>query len=121
MKSLESQYDSLVEALTEILGEKVTNITVDGQNISPSGHRPSLLIEPPEITSSQWNSADVAWKIDIIAGTTTTQATAMFDCLSILTLLLNSSINVANASPISFRNNGIVLAGYQVTLNPLEN
>jgi hypothetical protein len=34
--------------------------------------------------------------------------------------LVSAKLNIASATAITFRNNGVNLAGYQLTLNPLD-
>lgn len=118
--SLRTQYEKLQNSLLEALGDAVTNITTDGQLVSPAPGKPSVLIEPPDLTSESWDEIEAVWKIDVIAGTTTTQALSIFECLDVIDKLVSAKLNIASATAITFRNNGVNLAGYQLTLNPLD-
>lgn len=120
MSSLNEQYEILTETLQGLLGNSVTNITVDGQFISPKQGVPSVLIEPPELSVEKWSEGEATWKIDIIAGTTTTQALSLFDCLTVLDKLIAGNLNIASATPVTYLNNGLSLAAYQITLNPFD-
>lgn len=118
--SLTTQYERLQQRIADILGDSVSNVTTDGQYVSPSPGKPSVLVEPPDIESDRWKSLTPTWRIDVIAGSSTTQALSVFDCFAALDKLAEGNLNIASATPITFRSNGLTLAGYQITLNPLD-
>lgn len=120
MSTLLDQYEALTDWLVDALGDTVASVTNDGQLVAPQPGRPSILIEPPEIGSQQWKEAEATWKVDVIAGSSTTQPAAFFDCLAALDRLSAAGLNIDSASPITFKSNGLSLAGYQITLNPLD-
>lgn len=120
MTSLREQYDSLQDTLLSALGSAVSNITTDGAFVSPQAGAPTLLIEPPELDSDDWQSVNAVWKVDVIAAGATTQALSFFDCLDVIDLMVAKNINIASATPITWRGTGGSLVGYQITLNPLD-
>lgn len=116
---INQQYDLLIESLTDFIGSQVTVITSDGQQIRPNVGKPSVLVEPPEISSDSYGDLSATWKIDIIAGTATTQPSAMFECMKVIDALSGSTLPFTEAIPVTYSAAGKSLAAYQVTINPI--
>lgn len=115
------QREWLIERLTESVGDLVSVIAIDAQNIQPLPGKAAVFIGPPAIEYEGWELTTVTWTICVVAGTTATQVAAMDIILKVLEKLRKDEINMAKAEPVTwnYANSGD-LPAYRITLNPFD-
>ncbi len=113
--------DALMETLTNILGDLVTSVSVDAQDVRPLPGKAAILIEPPTVEWPDWNRTVCTWQLDVVAGTFTTQADALPIITNVIDALADAGLNLQRAEPVGFALAGQgTVAAFQITLNPLE-
>lgn len=123
MNAILTEREKLTALLTDTLGDIIQIVTTDAAEARPTPDHVAVLIEPPELAWPSWDETPVInWTLDLIAGTTATQAQALDLITDALQLLAaNTDLNVNSAQPATFMQpNGGTLASYQLRLNPLE-
>lgn len=121
MHHILAQRDALIAWLKEHTGGLVDEVTVDPAAVRPLPGRASILIEPPDLKWPSWNDPVIAWKIDVIAGTTATQRESLDLILDVIEHMIDADLNVDAAVPVTFSLAGAGdRAAYQITLNPLD-
>lgn len=113
---------ALMELLTDALGDLVQRVTIDPAEARPTPGRVAILIEPPALEYETWSPDPVTtWRLDVIAGTMATQSAALDLILAAIDRLASIPLNIQRAAPVTVSlPSGGSLAGYQMTLNPLE-
>lgn len=122
MSRIISERDKLVAMLTDMVGDLVTAVTIDAQAARPLPGKVAVLIDPPEITYEGWQFVSTIWTVNLIAGTTATQAESLDLLIPVLERLHERHLNMKAAKPVTYSLAGVGnLAAYELTLNPLEN
>ncbi|WEV67967.1 hypothetical protein OZX72_03010 [Bifidobacterium sp. ESL0769] len=99
--------------------EHVDLVTHKANEVKPG--KTSVYIEPPEITSNNWDSFDIPWVACIISATPTTQDKAFDDIMAVLDEWFAANININQAKPITFDlKSAGTLGGYEVTFGGLD-
>lgn len=121
MSYVVTERDALIDALTDMLGDLATVVTIDAQDARPLPGRIAVLIDPPEITFEGWQYVTPTWTVNLIAGTMATQTAAMDLLIDAVERLQARHLNMRDAKPSTFTLAGVGnLAAYTITLNPLE-
>lgn len=120
--NVSSERERLVALLENALGDLVQRVTTDPAEARPSPGRVAVLVEPPELVWETWApDPETTWKLDVVAGTTATQAAALDLILAAIGRLAALPLNMQRADPVTVTlPSGGAVAGYQITLNPLE-
>lgn len=122
MSRVVDEGNALIDAVTDALGDSASVVTMDVQGARPMPGKVAVFIEPPDIDYPTWGDRPVTtWRLDLIAGTMTTQGEAFALIMAAIGRLAAHDINIQQARPatMSLAQAGSV-AAYQVTLNPLE-
>ncbi|MDU2421566.1 MAG: hypothetical protein E7D48_05615 [Bifidobacterium scardovii] len=116
------QRDALMTLLEDSLGDLVQIITIDEQKARPLPGRVAVFVEPPDLEYPRWgNEPEITWRLDLIAGTTATQAPSLDLIMRAIDLLAERDVNIQAARPVTISLDGAGnIAAYQLTLNPLE-
>ncbi|ETY70995.1 hypothetical protein [Bifidobacterium moukalabense] len=116
------QRTALMDTLTDMLDDLVASVSIDSALVHPQPGKVAIYIEPPYVEYPTWDGApDITWTLDIVAGTPATQATALDYIIDAIDRLAAKGLNINKAQPVEWNLAGTgTLAGYQVTLNPLE-
>lgn len=121
MNRITEERDALMDTLTEMLGDVVQSVGIDPAEARPTTGKVAIVIEPPIIDYPTWDTIEIHWTLDLIAGTQTTQATSLDLLTDAIEQLAAHELNIASATPISFNLAGSgTLAAYQIRLNPLD-
>lgn len=115
-----SAAQALQAALTNILGDLVDLVTLDGSGLKPST-RAAVVIQPPEVQFPTFEEREMIWTLAIVAGPPDRPLIAWERLDPILTALEESGLNLRSATPATYGLAGSgTLPAYEVTLNPLE-
>lgn len=115
---IEETLQLLQHQLNDTLGDLVQIITLDAQLARPANGKVAIFIEPPELEWPRNEPApDIIAKIDIIAGTTATQATSVTLIYQALEAIADAGICLTAARPVTFgAANSANLAAYQADI-----
>lgn len=112
------QLESLHARITQALGQLASTVTTHADQARPTPGHVVCLIEAPDITwTGMANEPHATWRIDLIAGTASTQADSLPLLWQALDLIAAAGINIQDAQPISYSLAGVgSLAAYQATI-----
>lgn len=112
---------ALMDLLIDTMGDLVQAVSIDAQSARPSPGKVSVLIDPPELEYESWaRTPTVTWRLTVMAGTMATQTAGMDLILTAIDRLAAIPLNISSAIPVTVNIGSGMIAGYQITLNPLE-
>lgn len=112
---------ALMDLLIDAMGDLVQAVSIDMQSARPSPGKVSVLIDPPELEYESWTrTPTVTWRLTVMAGTMATQTAGMDLILTAIDRLAAIPLNISSAIPVTVNIGSGMIAGYQITLNPLE-